>query len=525
MTSASFDWQATYAADARVADMKSSCLTMFSWFKQAKRGVGPAQARSVQGVGARPAATSHPSPSVVPQSDAAVRKATAEPTPSVPDEPSTPIATSESAVDDDMDIYEPEVCASPPAEQPESRTEVEDVDMEEGEVDPSSPRPMPPVAESTPDASLATKLSPAPTNTSPPAHSTSPLPNVPLAPPVAKATALPTKPSDSQPDTSLPAPASPSLAKATSPSPAKALSPLPTEVAAAQPKVSSPPAAEAASPAPARASSTPAKAASSPAKVPSSPAKLLTPPSSKVLPPAETASPPLAAVAVNPDVSDERAEVDEPMDESVEEVTFAAAVDNSGTAPKPSRKRPPVSEAVVVDISDDDESDEDSCPSSPDDSDEVEAKLCLVCNIDENDDESLLCDECGNVYHTYCVGLHAVPSGDWFCPSCARVYSTQSSLKAPELMVKDLKRMDKWLVHSCQCDAAACDDEAFGTYCAHLKKALKVMSWLSFNPEVRAVGFADKMAKLFAFHAIHCQVGPACPVPLCRKVHASDSSA
>jgi len=43
---------------------------------------------------------------------------------------------------------------------------------------------------------------------------------------------------------------------------------------------------------------------------------------------------------------------------------------------------------------------------------------CLVCNTDEREEVLLLCDRCENSAHTYCVGLSAVPEGEWLCPSC-----------------------------------------------------------------------------------------------------------
>ena len=29
--------------------------------------------------------------------------------------------------------------------------------------------------------------------------------------------------------------------------------------------------------------------------------------------------------------------------------------------------------------------------------------ICVVCQIDENDDQTVLCDECDNVHHIYCA--------------------------------------------------------------------------------------------------------------------------
>ena len=49
---------------------------------------------------------------------------------------------------------------------------------------------------------------------------------------------------------------------------------------------------------------------------------------------------------------------------------------------------------------------------------QLENSLCQVCGHDQDDHLLLLCDGCEAGAHTYCVGLPAVPAGDWFCSSC-----------------------------------------------------------------------------------------------------------
>jgi len=49
---------------------------------------------------------------------------------------------------------------------------------------------------------------------------------------------------------------------------------------------------------------------------------------------------------------------------------------------------------------------------------QLDNALCMVCGHDQDDHLLLLCDGCEGGAHTYCVGLSAVPSGDWFCGSC-----------------------------------------------------------------------------------------------------------
>ena len=46
---------------------------------------------------------------------------------------------------------------------------------------------------------------------------------------------------------------------------------------------------------------------------------------------------------------------------------------------------------------------------------------CEVCGREdmEDDDLALICDGCNRVYHTFCIGLHAVPTDDfWLCATC-----------------------------------------------------------------------------------------------------------
>ncbi|KAL4469907.1 hypothetical protein ABPG72_006547 [Tetrahymena utriculariae] len=52
--------------------------------------------------------------------------------------------------------------------------------------------------------------------------------------------------------------------------------------------------------------------------------------------------------------------------------------------------------------------------------DEIEKVHCEKCQIDENEELILLCDNCDKAFHTYCLEnkLDSVPHGDWFCPEC-----------------------------------------------------------------------------------------------------------
>jgi len=45
---------------------------------------------------------------------------------------------------------------------------------------------------------------------------------------------------------------------------------------------------------------------------------------------------------------------------------------------------------------------------------------CKLCGKDVNENLLLLCDECDDSFHTYCLipPLSSVPAGDWRCPKC-----------------------------------------------------------------------------------------------------------
>ena len=58
----------------------------------------------------------------------------------------------------------------------------------------------------------------------------------------------------------------------------------------------------------------------------------------------------------------------------------------------------------------------------PDDKRELlyENLFCKVCKSGDRDDAMLLCDECDEPYHIYCLNppLEKIPSGEWRCPVC-----------------------------------------------------------------------------------------------------------
>ena len=60
----------------------------------------------------------------------------------------------------------------------------------------------------------------------------------------------------------------------------------------------------------------------------------------------------------------------------------------------------------------------------------VDEVKCLSCGSGDSDEELLLCDSCESSYHIFCLDppLHAVPPGDWRCPTCVTKVRGKQSL-------------------------------------------------------------------------------------------------
>eukprot|EP00803_Ostreobium_quekettii_P003791 evm.model.scf_714EXC.7 EVM.evm.TU.scf_714EXC.7 scf_714EXC:47239-61229(-) len=61
------------------------------------------------------------------------------------------------------------------------------------------------------------------------------------------------------------------------------------------------------------------------------------------------------------------------------------------------------------------------------DIEDTNEEFCTVCGTAENPSKLLCCDNCPKVYHLGCLDppLSRVPSGDWYCPSCASSFKLQ----------------------------------------------------------------------------------------------------
>ncbi|KAL0037551.1 hypothetical protein WJX77_002149 [Trebouxia sp. C0004] len=57
---------------------------------------------------------------------------------------------------------------------------------------------------------------------------------------------------------------------------------------------------------------------------------------------------------------------------------------------------------------------------------------CCVCHSGEDGEIMLLCDTCDKPAHLGCVGMEAVPEGDWFCPACTAIMAKELRIQAQQ---------------------------------------------------------------------------------------------
>eukprot|EP01135_Chromosphaera_perkinsii_P010528 Nk52_evm38s2152 gene=Nk52_evmTU38s2152 len=48
----------------------------------------------------------------------------------------------------------------------------------------------------------------------------------------------------------------------------------------------------------------------------------------------------------------------------------------------------------------------------------VDCKVCMMCSDPGSEDRLMFCDSCDRAYHTFCVNLEEIPSGEWKCVMC-----------------------------------------------------------------------------------------------------------
>lgn len=57
----------------------------------------------------------------------------------------------------------------------------------------------------------------------------------------------------------------------------------------------------------------------------------------------------------------------------------------------------------------------------------MDCKTCTSCSDPYDEDKMMFCDRCDRGYHTFCVGLDNIPSGNWICPSCTPYVNGKNS--------------------------------------------------------------------------------------------------
>lgn len=62
----------------------------------------------------------------------------------------------------------------------------------------------------------------------------------------------------------------------------------------------------------------------------------------------------------------------------------------------------------------------------------MDCKMCNVCMATDNEDKMMFCDRCDRGYHSFCVGMKAVPSGRWICRLCGRCATCGVTTPGPE---------------------------------------------------------------------------------------------
>ena len=56
---------------------------------------------------------------------------------------------------------------------------------------------------------------------------------------------------------------------------------------------------------------------------------------------------------------------------------------------------------------------------------------CIICGQADQEDVLLLCDNCNDPYHSYCLDLDGIPEGDWFCPNCVNFTNIDTARNFP----------------------------------------------------------------------------------------------
>ncbi|GAB6022106.1 hypothetical protein CHUAL_006249 [Chamberlinius hualienensis] len=61
----------------------------------------------------------------------------------------------------------------------------------------------------------------------------------------------------------------------------------------------------------------------------------------------------------------------------------------------------------------------------------MDCKMCTMCREATEEASLMFCDRCDRGYHTFCVGLKAIPQGQWICSLCGRCGECGSTKPMP----------------------------------------------------------------------------------------------
>uniref|UniRef100_A0A915HKW0 Tyrosine-protein kinase BAZ1B n=1 Tax=Romanomermis culicivorax TaxID=13658 RepID=A0A915HKW0_ROMCU len=88
----------------------------------------------------------------------------------------------------------------------------------------------------------------------------------------------------------------------------------------------------------------------------------------------------------------------------------------------------------------------------------VENAPCKVCRKRKDDDLTILCDECNECYHIYCLRppLKRIPQGDWFCTKCRP--KRNKELRSHRCDEEDVEKEERHDDVCTNCKAGASDD-------------------------------------------------------------------
>jgi len=71
--------------------------------------------------------------------------------------------------------------------------------------------------------------------------------------------------------------------------------------------------------------------------------------------------------------------------------------------------------------------------------------VCKICKIDKDDDKLLLCDQCNEGFHIYCLKpiLKTIPKRTWFCKGCKEAQSSKTPANVETIIQTRQSKKDK----------------------------------------------------------------------------------